>query len=326
MDWISVNTPDPGVDYLGEYNESGWHYPPEAYGIISLWDSGHWITFLGKRIPNSNPFQDNVLGRTSTTAFLMAGSEADAERVATKLGSRFVITDVKLANTKFENTATWYNSSRGSGYYTMNFLAPVKDGEGYTPLTMVAPPYYTTMIARLQDFDGTMATSIAGVLYRIPDRYGRHPGGNPPSSSLLRRGGGKGGGVLRAGANPGMRQGYSPAPLPSHSRMIPALQHYRLVYESPRVDPLSGLHEVKVFERVQGAKISGEGVIELELVTNQGRTLVYRQESVNGTFTVPYPTTGNPYPVHATGPYRIVGSTRTIEVSEDDVQQGRQVS
>jgi oligosaccharyl transferase (archaeosortase A-associated) len=157
MDWLSVNTPDPGVDYLGEYNESGWHSPPESYGIISLWDSGHWITFLGKRIPNSNPFQDNVLGNTSTTAFLMAGSEADAERVAQKLGSGFVITDIKLANTKFENTATWYNSSRGSGYYTMNFLAPVQDGEGYIPLTMVAPPYYMTMIARLQDFDGSTA-------------------------------------------------------------------------------------------------------------------------------------------------------------------------
>jgi hypothetical protein len=73
---------------------------------------------------------------------------------------------------------------------------------------------------------------------------------------------------------------------------------------------------------VQGAKISGEGVIELELVTNQGRTLVYRQESVNGTFVVPYSTIGNPYPVHATGPYRIAGSTRTFEVTEDDVQQG----
>jgi oligosaccharyl transferase (archaeosortase A-associated) len=321
MDWISVNTPDPGVDYLGEYSESGWHYPPEAYGIISLWDSGHWITFLGKRIPNSNPFQDNVLGRTSTTAFLMAGSEADAERVAQKLGSRFVITDVKLANTKFENTATWYNSSRGSGYYTMNFLAPVQGGEGYTPLTMVAPPYYTTMIARLQDFDGSMATPSEA--YYI--EYRTDTGATPVVTRLLPLSYDEAAAKVEefsGQAHPGMAAGVFSSSLTVPLSGIPALQHYRLVYESPRVDPLSGLHEVKVFERVQGAKISGEGVIELELVTNQGRTLVYRQESVNGTFVVPYSTIGNPYPVHATGPYRIAGSTRTFEVTEDDVQQG----
>jgi hypothetical protein len=127
-------------------------------------------------------------------------------------------------------------------------------------------------------------------------------------------------------AHPGMAAGVFSSSLTVPLSGIPALQHYRLVYESPRVDPLSGLHEVKVFERVEGAKIRGDGVIELDLVTNQGRTFVYRQESVNGTFIVPYSTTGNPYPVHATGPYRIGGSTRTIEVSEEDVRQGRQVS
>jgi oligosaccharyl transferase (archaeosortase A-associated) len=324
MDWISVHTPDPGVDYLGEYTQDDWHYPPEAYGIISLWDSGHWITFLGKRIPNSNPFQDNVLGSASTTAFLMAGSESEAEQVAEDLGSRFVITDVKLANTKFENTATWYNSSRGSGYYTMNFLAPVKGGESTTRLTMVAPPYYTTMIARLQDFDGTMATPSQ--VYYI--EYRTDTGGTPLVTRLLplpydealameQKFSGE--------THPGMAAGVFSSSLTAPLSEIPALQHYRLVYESPRIDPLTGLHEVKVFERVEGAKIAGEGAIELDLVTNQGRTLVYRQESVNGTFTVPYSTSGNPYPVRAVGPYHIVDSGRTIEVSEDDVLQGRQV-
>ncbi len=325
MDWLSVNTPDPGVDYLGEYIKSGWDYSSESYGIISLWDSGHWVTFLGKRIPNSNPFQDNVLGRTSTTAFLMAGSEADAGRVAQKLGSRFVITDVKLANTKFENTATWYNSSRGSGYYTMNFLAPVQDGEGYTPLTMVAPPYYTTMIARLQDFDGTMATPSQA--YYI--EYRTDTGATPVVTRLLPLSYDEAAAKVEefsGQAHPGMAAGVFSSSLTVPLSAIPALQHYRLVYESPGIDPLTGLHEVKVFERVEGAKIRGDGVIELDLVTNQGRSFVYRQESVNGTFVVPYPTTGNPYPVHATGPYRIVGGTGTFEVSEDDVYQGRQVS
>jgi oligosaccharyl transferase (archaeosortase A-associated) len=324
MDWISGNTPDPGVDYIGQYTESGWRYTPEAYGIISLWDSGHWITFLGKRIPNSNPFQDNVLGKNSTTAFLMAGSEPDAEQVAENLGSRFVITDIKLANTKFENTAIWYNSSQGSGYYTMNFLAPGQGEAGYTPLTMITPPYYTTMIARLQDFDGTMVTPSQA--YYIEYRTGT--GGIPVVTRLLPLPYGEALAMEQEFSrqmHPGMAAGVFSSSLTVPLSEVPALKHYRLIYESPGVDPLSGLHEVKVFERVNGAKISGEGVIELELVTNQGRRLVYRQQSVNGTFIIPYSTSGNPYPVRAVGPYHIRDSTRTYEVSDDDVQQGRVV-
>jgi len=27
------------------------------YGVLSWWDYGHWITTIGERIPNANPFQ-----------------------------------------------------------------------------------------------------------------------------------------------------------------------------------------------------------------------------------------------------------------------------
>jgi dolichyl-diphosphooligosaccharide--protein glycosyltransferase len=60
-------------------------------------------------------------------------------------------------------------------------------------------------------------------------------------------------------------------------------------------------------------------------VTNTGRVFVYQQESENGEFVVPYSTQGNPYDVHATGQYNIVGTSRYITVSEDDIRIGRQV-
>ncbi|WP_367259966.1 hypothetical protein [Methanoculleus sp.] len=45
----------------------------------------------------------------------------------------------------------------------------------------------------------------------------------------------------------------------------------------------------------------GEGVIEVTVVTNTGREFVYRQESENGTFIIPYSTTGSPYDVKTPG-------------------------
>jgi dolichyl-diphosphooligosaccharide--protein glycosyltransferase len=118
---------------------------------------------------------------------------------------------------------------------------------------------------------------------------------------------------------------------------ISALKHYRLIHESPNnasvkifpesdIMTLSGIKYVKIFEYVKGAHISGDGVIELPLVTNTGRTFVYQQESENGEYVVPYSTLGNQYDVRATGQYHIVGTTRYIAVTEKDVTEGNHVS
>src|SRR5690606_18921759 len=96
---------------------------------------------------------------------------------------------------------------------------------------------------------------------------------------------------------------------------VPALKHYQHVYESSP-DPATS---VKIFEHVEGAVIAGEGVIEAMVVTNTGREFVYRQASENGTFIVPYSTTGNPYDVKTTGNYRIVGATEEFTVTEEAV-------
>ena len=75
--WLSDNTPDPGVGFDKIYQKTEFSYPDEAYGILSWWDYGHWITFLGKRIPVSSPFQDNV---PPVARFLSAKSEEDADK------------------------------------------------------------------------------------------------------------------------------------------------------------------------------------------------------------------------------------------------------
>ena len=75
-----------------------------------------------------------------------------------------------------------------------------------------------------------------------------------------------------------------------------------------------------------GAVIRGDGIIEVPVVSDTGRQFTYRQASINGTFVVPYSTTGNPYDVKAAGKYQIVGTNQQFDVPEEAVMQGKQIN
>lgn len=120
------------------------------------------------------------------------------------------------------------------------------------------------------------------------------------------------------------------------------LGHYRLVYESETSRGLVfPVKEVKVFEQVAGARITGTtphekpmGMI-LEMVSNQGRRFQYYNSAVpvDGRYEiiVPYSTTGMDG-TRAVAPY-LLGpvedvpgcDAREVEVSEEDVLEGRTV-
>ncbi len=329
LGWMNGHTPDPGVNYFGSYDKATWKYPPESYGVMSWWDYGHWITFLAKRIPNSNPFQDNVIGRNSSTRFFLGENEEAATRIAQILGSRFVITDFKMADTKFQGIVQWSNRSRIEGYYTKSFLVPSQKGAGgYEQVTLLEQPYYLTMVSRLQHLDGSMTEPGKVYYIEYSDR------GQPfPVISTIQ--------IMDAAmaiekleqynrnATAGTKATVAGDDFTAPPERVPALHQYRLVYESTAgqvTGNTSGENSVKVFERVKGAHISGEGILELPLVTNEGRKFVYRQQSENGEFIVPYSTSGNPYGVTAQGKYHLQGSTREVEVSEEDVAQGRTIA
>jgi len=125
-----------------------------------------------------------------------------------------------------------------------------------------------------------------------------------------------------------------------HLRDCTDLGGFRLVRESETVVgrrvPTS---EVKVFERVAGAKIAGTTPydkpigVALEIMSNQGRRFEYFNSAmpVDGRYevTVPY-STDKTLETHALGPYLVGpvedfvgGDFKEVEVSEEDVIQGR---
>jgi oligosaccharyl transferase (archaeosortase A-associated) len=331
LEWMGTNTPDPGVDYYTIYDRETFQYPPQSYGVMSWWDYGHWITYFAKRIPHANPFQQGVAGVNGSASFFISPTEEQTVAIADNLGTKYVITDIEMDVGKFWAMATWYNSTLGAAPYSKVFLVTSPENplayQGFTPYTQ---DYFDTTISKLHNFDGSMTdpTTVIYIVYAdgtqqtnfYPVVIQRQVMNAATAIQMARN--------YNANATTGYHATVASNSFLNPIERVPALQHFRLIYESS-TNPLGSqadVRYVKTFEYVAGAHISGEGIIEINLVTNQGRTFTYRQESVNGEFIVPYSTEGNPWGVKAMGYYRIVGTGQEISVPEDAVQNGLTVS
>ena len=323
MEWLNVNTPDPGVDYYKIYDQSTFTYPDSAYGVMSWWDYGHLITYIGKRIPNANPFQAGVAGTNGSAAYFINTDEKISNTIADNIGIKYVVTDIEMDTGKFWAMATWYNESVAGMPYQPVYLVEQTPGNPQ-PAQLLSDKYYLTMVSKLHNFDGSMkkATSVGYIEYSDPS-----VNGNPYPSvmrgmfgdySVLSKN------MVNYNANTNKVDGYHATLIGTDPKQpvvnVPALQHYRLVYESP-TDVGGGLHYVKIFEYVKGKVVSGEGTIAINVTSNTGRSFTYLQESINGTFVLPYATSGTPYQTKPTGSYHIVDANNTIISGDIDVKE-----
>ena len=351
LNWLNTNTPSTGVDYYQQYDASTFSYPVGAYGILATWSAGHWITFFSHRIPITNPFQDYLGGSSGAYAFFLSQNESQADDILGKLGGRYVITDSYLAVDNFPTLIVWETNSVDISQYITQFTVPgVNNPSAVSTEYAYNDAYFRTMIVRLYAFDGSMTLpgsvqyiqyelrnvtaaerssgDINGGYERIITKEQSINGSNIPEDMPIISEESN----LNHGNFANVFSDMPNAPVET----IPALQHYRLIHESPNTaivvmfpglppssDPY--LKQIKIFEYVKGAHIPGNGIIEVPLVTNTGRTFVYSQESQGGEFVVPYSTSGNPYDVQATGPYHIDGTDQYINVTEDDVMNGTTV-
>ncbi|RBI63895.1 dolichyl-diphosphooligosaccharide--protein glycosyltransferase [halophilic archaeon] len=339
LEWMQGNTPQEGqyggangsMDYYGTYKEGDgdFDYPKGAYGVMSWWDYGHWITVEGERIPNANPFQENA---ETAANYLLATNESQANDVLQRLGSdgeqtRYVMVDWKMVNTKGRSgnvkffAPTVFNDNASQG----QFVDYVIQGRGqYTVLHK--QDYYESMMVRLYKFHGSAVEPEPLVVdYELQQANGRTYKVAPQNESLVKRfdsmqqarqyvkedGSARLGGI---GAYPNER--------------VPALEHYRVVKVSETSSTRSPTHLrtlqqqlgllpdrqaqqgffktsptwVKAFERVPGAEVQGTApanttvTASVQVKTDRG-TFTYRQQAKTGqdgqfTMTLPYSTTG----------------------------------
>lgn len=326
MEWMETNTPETGVGYDTFYDKNTFHYPEQSYGVLSWWDYGHLITTIGKRIPNANPFQQGVAGSNGSAAFFMSTSENTANAILNNGGTRYIVTDIEMDQGKFWAMSTWFNATEATGpYYDSMFLPG--ENNALSQVILNKQPYYLTMISRLHNFDGSMTSpnTVYYIVYADPQIteislpvITEGTAMNLSEATLKAA-------QYNSNAAAGYHAAvYSPSVI-SPLETVPALQHFRLVHESPTnvfSSDMVDLKYVKTFEYVKGARIKGEGIIEVPVISNTGRVFTYRQASVDGEFIVPYSTTGNPYAVKTTGKYKIIGTGSEFDVPESAVMQG----
>jgi oligosaccharyl transferase (archaeosortase A-associated) len=332
LEWLGNNSPETGVDYLKVYDQATFKYPDASYGVMSWWDYGHMITYIAKRIPNANPFQQGVHGSDGAAAYFVTTSEDMANAILDHDKTRYVVTDFQMDSSKFPAMATWYNSSLAADpYMEAMFIPSQEDQNQLVSRVLNTPLYYLTMVARLHNFDGSMtnATTVYYIEYADPSVTNLSL---PVMTNATL--------ITSAEAAGRIEQFNKKAQAGLHAMVIgnsfiqpatdvPALRHYRLIHESPSnvfTSKSADVKFVKVFEYVKGAHIKGTGIIELPLVSNTGRNFTYRQESVSGEFVVPYSTTGSTYGIKALGKYRLSGTGREFDVPEAAVLQGLEVS
>jgi dolichyl-phosphooligosaccharide-protein glycotransferase len=350
LEWLEENTPPTGMDYYKQYDKQGFSFPSESYGVMASWDAGHWITFFAHRIPITNPFQDNMAGPKGSAAFFLSTNESKADSILEDLGGKYVITDSKMAVGSFTTLVPWQRESVDISSYIKWFL--IRDAPGSSRFLKVHRfdnGYFQTMVIRLHSFDGSMTLPETVDYIQYDVRLVPAPGESAGdvngyarviwNENLLDVSRGLTGQQIineSAGLAPRKYANLFSDMPDKPVQKVPALSHYRLIFESPENSSvttfpestpvtLPGIKQVKIFEFVRGAQIPGEGIIEVPVVTNTGRVFVYRQESTEGLFTVPYSTEGNPYDVHTTGQYHIAGTSQYFNVSESDVIQGKQV-
>lgn len=332
LEWMENNTPDTGVSYTQIYDIKTFKYPDTAYGVMSWWDYGHMITYIAKRIPNANPFQQGVIEETGASSFFVETSEDKANVVLDNAKTKYIITDIEMDTGKFYAMSTWYNSTLTSTPYQKYVI--VDNGmNGYSTALLNLQDYYLTMVSRLHNFDGsyTEPSDVYYVEYMDPEVS--KMGGPLVTKATL---------TNYADAKTSVENYNTKAQFGYHAiaaspvivlpvEPVPALKHYRLIHESAtNIFANSGtnvdIKYVKTFEYVKGAKIKGDGMIEVSVVSNTGREFVYRQQSTNGEFVVPYSTIGSSYDVKTKGKYKVVNTGKEYSVSENDIMNGSVVS
>ncbi len=155
LTWMRDNTPEPFADPAAYYQKfeppppgEPFPYPDTAYGVISWWDYGYWITRIGHRIPFVNPSQDAADITTTARLMLNTDSAAAGEQLR-ELGTPYVIIDQDMVGVKIWAIVEWAGETLED--YLGTFYVPEGDNQ-LRPTTFYRPRYFQTTMVRLYNF------------------------------------------------------------------------------------------------------------------------------------------------------------------------------
>jgi len=171
--WLRDHTPEPFGDpdfYYESYGaKADFEYPDTAYGVMSWWDYGYFITQIGRRVPNANPTQ---AGAVEAGRFFTAPDEGSANEVADAGGVKYVMIDHMMATSKFYAMAEWaeLRTGRSLSEFQEYFGVPPREAGGNPQWLgqLYYPAYYQSTAARLYNFDGKQVSPSEDSAVVIP--------------------------------------------------------------------------------------------------------------------------------------------------------------
>ncbi|MFC1908816.1 oligosaccharyl transferase, archaeosortase A system-associated [Chloroflexota bacterium] len=249
--WMKDNTPDPfgGSDsyyqlYERPQAEESFNYPESAYGVISWWDYGYWITRIAHRLPYTNPSQDPI-PITNIARFLLSQDENSAREPIQEADSAYIILDSMMATSKFWAFVSWADKD------LMEFIEPYyfPYEDNLVPVNLFTPAYYNSMNSRLYNFDGkaVIPEDVLVISYeekvtsqektiRVITDFENLPGYDEALEFIESK-------------QPANYKIVGNDPL--HSTVpLEALEDYKLVFSSPTGADPAGVPEVKIFEYI----------------------------------------------------------------------------
>ena len=387
MEWYDANTPQQGtfdgadnadqLEYYGTYGQTeDFDYPEGAFGVMSWWDYGHWMTVEGEAIPHANPFQQ---GADTAANFLLANNESQAESVLAGIEeddakNRFVAVDWKMVmpprpelgpgQSKFGAPVVFYDGPRdlsAGDFYQQAYNAQWEEGQvrqGQIRYFQQSPllkkqAYFESMMVRLYRYHGSAKQAQPVVLdwrRTLPAGSGSAAVFDAATNNTIQFDSMAEAEAYVANDTSAQIGGYQDLP----QQDVEALEHYRLVgvsddhtapanlwYFGGELNPAYYPTSVKLFERVEGAAVTGTGpanttvrasaTLNISQMTNadgQSPEFTYTQYAETGpdgefTMTLPYSTTGydefgpenghTNVSVRASGPYEFTTGNQTAE-------------
>jgi dolichyl-phosphooligosaccharide-protein glycotransferase len=173
LTWLRDNSPEPFGDpdfYYQQYDTppagESYQYPPSAYSVMAIWDYGHWITRIARRIPVSNPF---LQGAETDSRFLLSQDESTAGKMAQELGVKYVIIDQATPDSIFYTLAAW----TGGTLEQYRDVFYQRQENKLSPVILFYPEYYRSMAVRLYTFRGEAVSAQSALVISYQQKQNR---------------------------------------------------------------------------------------------------------------------------------------------------------
>ena len=137
--WLESNTPQ--TSYYSNPVEK-----PE-YGVLSWWDYGNWIVYLGHRPAVANNFQTGVV---EAARFFVTTDEDEANTILENRNVRYVITDINMIKMKFQSIA----QLGGEDYLNYYTIQTYKVDSGTQTTIVENDRFKNTVLTKLHVFNG----------------------------------------------------------------------------------------------------------------------------------------------------------------------------